>query len=687
MAKDKYRKKVSDEPKVPVTRLFLPSSLSTPEAGRLQANFYPIVDERFTPIHSDPRFALPRRKDAKLKVDKRFERMYKDESFAAKASVDRYGRKIGKDAGKEEIKRYYHISDEEDEDEEEARAYDPARGEGVISTSEESSDEEDEEVGEAEEEAVRAQMEVQREIPMGEVSKRFAAVNLDWDNVQAVDLLKAFSSFVAGGGSIVSVTVYPSEFGKERMEREEMEGPPREIFKPKGKARTIGSDDETGNQDEEVNEKTIIKEDTGEEFDSGKLRNYQLERLSYYYAVVECDSPETAKHIYEQCDGAEYEATANFFDLRFIPDETSFEDDKPRDRCTEVPENYKPIDFSTDALQHSKVKLTWDEDDQQRKLATKRAFSQRDMEDMDLKDYLASSDSESESGAREAAKDKYRALLSATGFGKKDGPELAGDMEVTFASGLSEKAKGRKVIEEDEEAETTIAKYARKEKERKQHRKERLKGAREGNGGGDKPGKAEDEAGDITTNLGFNDPFFADAPASKSAEKKEKKRKDREAKAAEAAENASKRAELELLMAGEDVNADDKKLHHFDMKQIVKAEKKKGKKIKRRKEGPEPEGMQDGFEIDVKDPRFAAVYEKHEFAIDPTNPRFVKTKAMVKLLEERRNRTQKRDNDEGKEVEGRGEGKKRKVDKPDKGGKDKDELKRLVQSLKSKSKE
>lgn len=309
---------------------------------------------------------------------------------------------------------------------------------------------------------------------------------------------------------------------------------------------------------------------------------------------------------------------------------------------------------------------------------------------MDLKDYLASSDSESESGTREAAKDKYRALLSATGFGKKEKPEPVGDMEVTFTSGLSEKAKGRKVIEEDEE-ETTIAKYARKEKERRQRRKEKLEITREGNSEGDKSenkkaedGKEEEETEDITTDLGFNDPFFADTPASKSTEKKEKKRKDREVKAAEAAESASKRAELELLMADEGADADGKKLHHFDMKQIVKAEKKKGKKGKRRKAEPEPEGIQDGFEIDVKDPRFAAVYEKHEFAIDPTNPRFIKTKAMSKLLEERRNRTQKRNGDDREEGEG---GQKRhKADKVDKGGKDKDELKRLVQSLKSKAK-
>ena len=68
----------------------------------------------------------------------------------------------------------------------------------------------------------------------------------------------------------------------------------------------------------------------------------------YYYAVVECDSKHTAQHIYENCDGTEYETTANFIDLRFIPDETSFNDDKPRDECTQDPTDYTPTDFITD---------------------------------------------------------------------------------------------------------------------------------------------------------------------------------------------------------------------------------------------------------------------------------------------------------------------------------------------------
>ena len=64
-------------------------------------------------------------------------------------------------------------------------------------------------------------------------------------------------------------------------------------------------------------------------------------------------------------------------DLRFIPDEISFDDDEVRilksgvragkeDRCTGIPIKYAPPDFVTDVLSRSKVEITWDGKDKKR---------------------------------------------------------------------------------------------------------------------------------------------------------------------------------------------------------------------------------------------------------------------------------------------------------------------------------
>ncbi|RPB25923.1 hypothetical protein L211DRAFT_805632 [Terfezia boudieri ATCC MYA-4762] len=624
-------------------------------------------DSRFASVHSDPRFALPRRKDTKVTIDKRFKRMLEDEDFLNTAKVDKYGRKLGTEAGKKKIKDYYHLEDEGEEEEsseeagEKPAVYDPARGEGIIDTSDVSETDEEAEIeGDAE-----AEEGVGEEIPTGDIYRRLAVVNLDWDNVRAVDLMATLSSFKPKDGKVLSVRIYPSEFGKERLEKEELEGPPKEIFTAKN-----GEEDE----EEEINEKTIIKTDDGEEFDSTRLRNYQLERLRYYYAVVECDSKATAKNIYDECDGAEYEASANFFDLRFIPDETSFEEDIPRDECTQLPVGYKPNEFVTDALQHSKVKLTWDHDDPARKNKTKKAFSQREIEEMDLKEYLASSDSEE--GDAEELKNKYRALLSLGGkIGGKQKDEVAGDMEITFTSGLMVDNKADE--KEPDHEETTIEKYKRKEKERMKVRKAAYEAKIKGD---DINGVTEGDK-DVTeeqADLGFEDPFFQKEEPQ--VTKKEKKKADKKAKEKEAAEMATQRAELELLIMDD---VDEKaaaigSMKHFSMKEVVKAEKgKKLKKRKKAKKAADAEDVQNGFEADVKDPRFAALFEEHDFAIDPTNPRFKQTTTMKKLMEEKRNRKKNQaDNSEN------GPNRKKRKAETQAG----DDVSRLVQSLKRKSK-
>ncbi|KAF3903018.1 hypothetical protein ABW20_dc0109712 [Dactylellina cionopaga] len=655
------------------------------------------TDPRFSTVHSDPRFALPKKRDRTIAIDSRFKKVLEDDEFARKAKVDKYGRRLLVDKRREEIRRLYTFDDEvegeedegEDEDEDggvkldlggeqgkkgsktkglevapasseddngeeeeedgesDVPVYDPARGEGLVSdaSSSDDSDSEDESVITSEAEEAEAAAQEAETIPLGDATSRIAVVNLDWDHVKATDLFVVLSSFAPIGGKVTSVSIYPSEFGKERMEREEMEGPPKEVFgisdlKKTKKKQKKSKQEDAEDHDVEVTEQTLVKEDKGEEFDSAALRHYQLERLRYFYAIVTCDDATTANAIYTECDGAEFGSTANFFDLRFVPDDTGF-DDRPRDECNEMPKKYKPVEFSTDALQHSKVKLTWDQEDASRKAAVKEAFSRREVEEMDLQAYLASDTDEEAEDAKEA----YRKLLNlapvAEKVEKSDKKKPVGDMEVTFSAALmGEDGKKKDIFERDE---TTIERYVRKEKERKKARKEKTKEKRAVEKGEViEEAESEEEPGE---DLGFDDPFFENPEKVNDESKKAKKLKRREEKEKIAAEQAAKREELEALMA----DNEDSSLQHFNMNDILKREKlaklkgKAAKRMAKKKGVKEAEGLQDDYKMDVSDPRFTAIYEKTEFAIDPTNPRFKKTQAMEKVMDERRKR---RSNDE-----------------------------------------
>ncbi|KAK0521904.1 pre-rRNA-processing protein esf1 [Tilletia horrida] len=356
----------------------------------------------------------------------------------------------------------------------------------------------------------------------GERTRRLAVVNMDWDHIRARDLYMVFSSLVsptatrlpasangaasssaataANGkraaasaglqvqGKVLSVRVYPSEFGRERMKKEDIEGPPRDIFKSaddqqasssssrkkkkgkKGKKRS-GDEDDDDDEEEEITAKSIVQVDEGGDFDEEALRKYQLERLRYYYAVAEFDSVDAASHVYNEIDGTEMERSANVFDLRFVPDEMDFptyalDADQPdredgwRDELTfdaiqdgpaaaaasGAGSKYRPLDFKTDALRHSRVKLTWDADDPERTRITKNIFAPAnakkgknnknkksgvmtldEMRDEDFKAYLASAtedeDEDEEGGGEgtEAGRARLRALLNLDGPAQGEG--------------------------------------------------------------------------------------------------------------------------------------------------------------------------------------------------------------------------------------------------------------------------
>jgi len=161
-------------------------------------------------------------------------------------------------------------------------------------------------------------------------------------------------------------------------------------------------------------------------------------------------------------------------------------------------------------------------------------------------------------------------------------------------------------------------------------------------------------------------------------------------------EKEGNKRELELLMMGDnDVDASGTKhLDHFDFNEIVRAEKKSSKKHAKSRKGKGGEegggdaegkrgGLQKSFEIDTEDPRFAGkLFGSHEFAIDPSNPKFKGTEGMKRLLEEGRKRRKGGGEDEGEGEERRE--KKRKSRGTEDGRREKGELSGLVESVKKK---
>ena len=134
----------------------------------------------------------------------------------------------------------------------------------------------------------------------------------------------------------------------------------------------------------------IIEDAKRDLYNKQKLRKYELQKLRYYYAIVECDSIETADRLYQECDGREFQTTCNIMDLRFVVDdfEAPF---APRDECTNVPENYIPApNNQSNCLGSTFVSLSWDQTDPSRKEITEKIFTNDSLMKMDLSAYLAS---------------------------------------------------------------------------------------------------------------------------------------------------------------------------------------------------------------------------------------------------------------------------------------------------------
>ncbi|XP_075060047.1 ESF1 homolog [Mixophyes fleayi] len=501
---------------------------------------------------------------------------------------------------------------------------DLARGKGNIETSSEDEDDEEYIAGKSEKDVQieHAWREMDKDAPRGDqVTRRLAICNMDWDRLKAKDLLALLNSFKPKGGIVFSVKIYPSQFGKERLKVEELHGP--------------------------VELKSISEDDAAEQLvNKEKLREYQFKRLKYFYAVVECDTPETASAIYEECDGLEFESSCSFVDLRFIPDDVQF-DEEPKDSAVDVDLSaYKPKLFTSAAMVTSKVELTWDETDQDRVTTLNRPFSKNEVLDMDFNAYLASSSEEEEeeevppdnessavigeAKARKGPKDDeeqiahYRELLKSIQEKEKKQQDKDIGMEVKWVPGLKESAEQmvKKKLEGKDQL-TPWEKYLQKQKDKRKMKKRKKESAGETN-----------EEDDIPSDVDFDDPYFSEelqksGPKQKSAGGK--KEEDRLSSGGEE-EREKQKAGIALLMM-DDVE-DDRK--HFNYDTIV--EQQNLSRRKKRKLKNKEELLEDNFQINVEDSRFQALYTSHLYNVDPSDPSFKKTKAMSRVLEEKARR-------------------------------------------------
>lgn len=650
-----------------------------------------ISDPRFAHLVGDPRFKNIHKSTRSVKIDSRFGSMFKDDKFKVKYTVDKRGRRVNKSTT-DDLEKYYDLSSEGEEDvaaekeKEEAAlleedggdigarvesdeeveegikeklqdlSVDYARGDGEL-LSDSSSDEEDsEDEGELFIEHVWGELD--NDAPRtDESTRRLAVCNMDWDRIRASDIMVLCGSFLPPGGTILSVKIYPSEFGKARMAEEEVKGPQELAELARGDDDSVDSDDSEAFGDDKAE---------GDSYHMEKLRQYQLNRLKYYYAVIECNTVNTADKLYAECDGIEYESTATKLDLRFIPDDVTF-DDEPKDVCAEMPDlsRYQPRLFTTTALQQAKVELTWDENDVDRKelnekMATGKlneindadmkkyvAYSSEDEDDVEQPDADATSDSDAGDDDPSVPKSKkkvdiiskYKALLDDINLKEKEKKKNQVGMEISWGVSLDAKTNDGKPKETRDDLtpfEKIIEKKREKKKAHKLEMRQRKKSA--------KKGSEEDGSGsedDMPEGVDMNDPYFAEEFAGGEFEEPKKKGKSKKQKKADAGESGEedgeKESELKLLLDDED----DVGKAHFSLRKIQEAEnetksKKKRKKLLNKKKKIEvPKTFEDDFEVDVSDKRFSALYESHLYNIDPTDSHFKKTKNMEKLIHEK----------------------------------------------------
>lgn len=672
---------------------------------------------------SKPQFREPKEKSTKVVLDERFASVLTDPKFQLNVR-DKYGRGKTKKEAMNELKAFYDIQDEEaekakDDDDvndktkqrpdsrkeqsaesdhesspDDGVPEDPmsrisyltalSRGELDVSSSSDedegdeddhsrSSDEdgsEDEDVGIMGKAGILDPSTRQdEEIELTtEESPYLVIQDMDWSHVRAVDIFAVVSSFAAPG-AVKRVRVYASDFGMERMEKEERFGP-SDLWKKKSSKSSRARPDDPDASDEDSSQgeddEVDVDETLENDFDPEKLRAYEASRLKYYFAIVEMASPSHADTVYKEVDGMEFEHSSAALDIRAVPAEEvpDITKDRPlRDEASSIPSNYEPPEFVVSALQQTNVQCTWEAGDREReRTLTKYATSGEDWRDIaesdDIKAYLGS-DASSDEDEEETAKSKASRMRQMLGLDNDDDSdrdaegqnhdsddeqssdmgadkndsfltfdddnndgERDGDKEVAFVPGAETlEDKIRSSIEKKKGGSNEPTPWEQYLEKKKQKRKERKAAAR---------AKREE----INESRRGTKNSVEHEDTEEQISRKAKRQEEEKAK-----------AELELLVAD---GGDDEELKDYDMHKMQRVEKNKSKKLKgarKRKEAAlEADLLGTGFKVDVDDSRFKAVLDGTDdrFGIDRTDPSYKETTAMREIMAEQTRRRKKR---------------------------------------------
>jgi hypothetical protein len=170
------------------------------------------------------------------------------------------------------------------------------------------------------------------------------------------------------------------------MKKDTLYGPPKELFEV---SESVVKKKKKNRGDEAY---IHVDVDTSV-FDQNQLRKYELNKMKYFYAVIHCNTRHTAERIYNDYNDYEFELSNIRLNLSFISEDLIFPQ-KPKEQATEVPAEYefKGANSLNRALNHTEVKLTWDETDPKR-LKKFQKIMEADPDKLDedaYKDFLAS---------------------------------------------------------------------------------------------------------------------------------------------------------------------------------------------------------------------------------------------------------------------------------------------------------